>query len=153
MQFRSSALELKKALEELRQISETQAAARLEHLESQAAAVVEAHDELRRLGANQQLDAALSVFARKLQPQLDQIGQESSAFVEQQNGELAAASEISAAKATRAWYMGLALVIVTLIVGAAVLAVVRRGSESLKMLNLRTAEAAEQVSNAAAQVS
>src|SRR5262249_50099337 len=90
-QFRASQLELKKALEELRQISESQAAARLENLDRQAAAALDAHEELRRLGANQQLDAALAVFARKLQPQLDQIGQESSAFVEQQHGELATA--------------------------------------------------------------
>jgi methyl-accepting chemotaxis protein/methyl-accepting chemotaxis protein-1 (serine sensor receptor) len=152
-QFRASQIELKKALEELRQISETQAAARLENLDRKAAAALDAHDELRRLGANQQLDAALGVFARKIQPQLDQIGQESSAFVEQQNGELAAASEISAAKATRAWYTGLALMLITLVVGAGVLAVLRRGNESLKLLNLRTAEAADQVSNAAAQVS
>ncbi len=152
-QFRTSQLRLKKALEELQQISEIQAAARLENLERQAAAVLDAHEELRRLGANQQLDAALAVFGRRLQPQLDQIAQESSTFVEQQNAELAAASEIAAAKSTRAWYMGLALMIITLLVGAAVLTVVRHGNESLKLLTLHTAEAAELVSGAAAQVS
>src|SRR5207244_901645 len=108
----------KKALEELRQMSDNPSAtSRLENLLRQAASVLDAHEELRRLGASQQLDAALGVFTRKLQPQLDQIGQESSTFVEQQNGELAAASEISAAKATRAWYLGVVLMIVTLVVG------------------------------------
>jgi len=152
-QFRTSQVELQKALRELRQISESQAAAQLENLDRQAASVLEAHEELRRFGANQQLDAALGVFARKLQPQLDQIGRESSSFVEQQNRELAAASEISAAKSARAWYVGVLLMLVTVVVGAGVLTVVRRGNESLKLLNLRTAEAAEQVSSAAAQVS
>jgi methyl-accepting chemotaxis protein/methyl-accepting chemotaxis protein-1 (serine sensor receptor) len=43
--------------------------------------------------------------------------------------------------------------LITVVVGAGVLAVVRGGNQSLKLLNLRTAEAADQVSSAAAQVS
>src|SRR5262249_10281010 len=122
-QFRASQVEIKKALDELRPISEAQAEG-LENLDRMTAAALGAHGELRRLGANQQLDAALAVFGRLIQPQLDQIGQESSAFVEQQNRELAAESEIAAAKSTRAWYLGLALMLITVVVGAGVLTLV-----------------------------
>src|SRR5262249_44214653 len=111
------------------------------------------HEELRQAMANQQLDAALSIFGQKVQPQLEEIGRQASSLVDQQNRDLSAASQASADKAVRSRNLTVALLIAGIVVGLGVLWTVQHANQGLKRLASRMAESAEQVSSAASQVS
>src|SRR5258705_3483925 len=114
-----------------------QASSLVRELEQQAASVLDAHEELRRAMANQQLDAALVIFARKVQPRLEEIGQGASALVDQQNGELTAASQGSASKAARLRSLTIGLMLLALSVGGAVLWIDLQANRTLPTLSVR----------------
>src|SRR5579863_982164 len=72
-QFQGPSTRLRKALTDLREMAATgQSASLLQTLERQATSVFEADEELRHAMGNQQLDAALIIFAQKLQPRLEE---------------------------------------------------------------------------------
>jgi methyl-accepting chemotaxis protein/methyl-accepting chemotaxis protein-1 (serine sensor receptor) len=145
---------LRKSLSELRKTSDSRdAAARLQSLEQQASAVMQAHEELRQAMARQQMDAAMVIFAQKVQPSLEEIGRQAVSLVEQQNGELASASAASAAKSARSSTVTIALLLLALGVGAVVLWIVRRVGGALRDLAARMSESAERVSGGASMVS
>ncbi len=153
-QFRVPAEKLRSALSELRAMSTTaESDSSLGRLDQQASAVLQAHDELQHAMASQQLDAALGIFAQKVQPRLEEIGHTSTALVEQQMAELSAASQNSAAESAhlRDWTVGMMLA--ALIAGCVVFWVVRQSNGTLRALAARMAQSAEQVANAASQVS
>jgi methyl-accepting chemotaxis protein len=129
------------------------AVSRLQAFQQQAGAVSQAHEELRQAMANQQMDAAMSIFAKKVEPTLEGIGRQSSAVMDTLVRELATASESAAAKASRMRFIGWGLMLLSLGVGGAVLWVVRQTGGSLKAFSARMAESAEHVANAASQVS
>ncbi len=152
--FQACAAELQKGMRGLHQLAESQeTAALLERLDQQAAAVMDAHGEFRRAMGNQQMDAALGIFAQKLQPQLEEIGRQASSLVDQQNRDLAAASAASAEKSVRAIWTAGGLILIALAVGCGVFLLVRQASSSLRRLAARMSENAEEVANAASQVS
>jgi methyl-accepting chemotaxis protein/methyl-accepting chemotaxis protein-1 (serine sensor receptor) len=152
--FRVRAEGLQKALADLGKLDVTgETAALVRGLDEQASMVLQAHEELRQAMANQQMDAALSIFAQKVQPRLEEIGQQASSLVSQQNRELAAASEASAAKSSRSRNLTVALTLIALCVGVGVFWIVRQANASLMGLYGHLAESAEQVAGAAAQVS
>ena len=145
---------LRKSLAELRKTSDSRdAATRLQSLEQQSSAVTQAHEELRQAMAKQQMDAAMVVFAQKVQPSLEEIGRQAVLLVEQQNGELVSASAASAAKSARTSMVAIALLLLALGVGAAVLWIVRRVGGALRDLAARMSESAERVSGGASMVS
>jgi methyl-accepting chemotaxis protein/methyl-accepting chemotaxis protein-1 (serine sensor receptor) len=153
-QFQSPAMRLQKGLADLRGMSGTgQAATLVQTLERQAGSVLEAHEELRRNLTNQQLDAALSVFAQKVQPRLEEIGRGAATLVDQQNRDLAAASESSAAKSARLRNLTVGLMVLALAVGAAVFSIVKQANGTLRTLAGRMSDSADQVANASSQVS
>ena len=152
--FQVRAADLQKALSELRSGADTAGSGDLlQSLQRQAALVGQAHEELGGAMARQQMDAALGIFAQKVQPRLEEIGRAASSLVDQQNRELAAVSEASAAKSSRSGWLMIALAMIAMLVGGAILWIVHRASEALKRLAARMAESAEEVASAAAQVS
>jgi len=152
--FDATAASLQRALADLHKTASTQEAVTLlKTLDQQALLVLQAHEELRRAMSNGQMDAALSIFAQKVAPSLEQIGRQASSLVEQQNRDLQATSEASAAKSSRSITVTIALAILALGVGGAVFWLVLHTNRSLLRLSTQLAESAQQVAGAAAQVS
>ena len=152
--FRAAADALQKALAELRRVGDARDdRSLLDGLDQQAALVMQAHDEEQQAMANQQMDAALADFSRKAQPRLEEIAKQASAVVERQNRELAAVSEQSQSKASRAQGIIVALLLLGLGVGCGVFWIVTRANRSLTALAVQLAESAEMVAGAASQVS
>ena len=145
---------LRKALADLGKLTESPDASRRIHaLEQQAGLVSQAHEELRQLIANLQMDAGLAIFAQKVLPQLGEIGRQAASLVEQQARDLAQVSHASASKAARTTWITVALLLLGIIAGGGVFWIVRRANRSLRVLAAHMAEDAENVSAAAAQVS
>jgi methyl-accepting chemotaxis protein len=152
--FSQNAANLRKSLSELGKTADSrEAAARLQSLEQQASAVAQAHEELRQAMANQQMDAAMVIFAQKVQPSLEEIGRQAVSLVEQQNRDLASASAASSAKSARSIMVTITLLLIGLGVGAGVLWMVLHVGAALKDLAARMNESAERVSGAASLVS
>ena len=139
---------------QLQKLGATQEASpRLQAFQQQATAVSQAHEELRQAIANQQMDAALSIFAQKVEPTLDGISRQAAAMMDERVRDLATASEAAGARSARVRYAGWGLMLFSLAVGAGVLWVVRQTGGSLQAFSARMAESAEHVANAASQVS
>ena len=152
--FRGRADGLQKAILELSKLAESRdAAAQLKGLEQQAALVAQAHEELQQAMANQQMDVALSIFAQKVQPRLEEVGVQAVSLVDHQNRDMAASAAASAARSSRTTAMTVALMLIALGVGAGVFWTVRNASRSLKELAFRMSQSAENVSGAASMVS
>src|SRR5260370_15636038 len=152
--FGEHAANLGKALSELRKMAGTsEAAARLQSLEQQASLVAQAHEELHKAMASQQMDAGMLIFAQKVQPSLEEIRRQAVSLVEQHTRDLASASAVSSAKSTRSTMVTIALLLIGLGVGAGVLLVVRHAATALKNLAARMSDSAEKVSGAASLVS
>jgi methyl-accepting chemotaxis protein len=153
-QFEAPEEQLRKAIAELERLSDSQdGGGLLERIAGQATLVRQAYDELRQAMANQQLDAALTIFNQKLQPRLEGIAREASSLVERQGSELASASEASAAKSARIRSLTIGLAGLALVVGLFVFWMVRHANVSLQRLTGRMSNSAEKVSTAAGQVS
>jgi methyl-accepting chemotaxis protein/methyl-accepting chemotaxis protein-1 (serine sensor receptor) len=152
--FDQHAANLRKCLAELRKTAnDREAASRLQSLEQQASAVAQAHDALHKAISAQQMDAAMVIFAEKVQPSAEEIGRQAVSLVGQQNNDLAAVSAASSAKSARNATVTIGLLLISLVVGAFVLWMVRRASSSLKELAERMSDSAEKVNGAAALVS
>ena len=151
--FGSYATALQQGLRELHAMSQGQDSADLlTALDRQAAMVLQAHEELSRAVAGQQMDAALKIFAQNVQPRLDEIGRQADSLVEQQNRDLAEVSRAAATKSSRSTWITIGLTLLAVVVGGAVFWIVRQASESLRKFSASLAQSAEQVSNAAGQV-
>ena len=99
-QFKERAASLAPELAGLLRMAEThENASIIRTLDQQASAVLQAHEELRQAMDNQRMDAALGIFANKVQPRLELIGRQAISLVQQQNLELTAASAAASAKA------------------------------------------------------
>jgi methyl-accepting chemotaxis protein len=152
--FRAPQERLQNALAELTRLSGARdAGGLLARIEQQAALVRQAHEELRQAMANQQLDSALAIFGQRLQPRLEGIAREASSLVDQQNKELAAASEASTTKAARIRNLTIGLAALAVAVGCVIFWMVRGANVGLQMLAARMSQSAERVANAAGQVS
>jgi methyl-accepting chemotaxis protein/methyl-accepting chemotaxis protein-1 (serine sensor receptor) len=152
--FQAAADGLRKALTELRQVSDSaESRALLDGLDQQASLVLQAHEEEEQAIANKQMDAALSSFAQKLQPRLEEISKRASAVVERQNSALAAVSEQSRTSASQIEGLVVVLLLISVLVGSVVLWLVMRSNQSLAGFAGRLAENAELVAGAASQVS
>ena len=125
----------------------------LQNLNQQAAGVQQSAEELRQAMANQQMDAALAIFARKVLPGLEAIGLQAAALVQRQNLDLAAASADSSVKAARSIRITIAVLVIACGVGAVVFWLVLQANRSLKRLSGKMWDSADQVASAAAQVS
>src|SRR6476619_2794753 len=83
--FNARAEALRNALSNLKKLAETRAASdRVQALDQQAVLVQQAHLELSQAVANQHMDAGLVIFAQKVVPRLEEIGNQATALVEQQ---------------------------------------------------------------------
>jgi methyl-accepting chemotaxis protein/methyl-accepting chemotaxis protein-1 (serine sensor receptor) len=152
--FRERAQRLQRALEDLRGLADSaETSALVQTLTQQASVVNQAHAELSQAMANQQMDAAMTIFSDKVVPRLDEIGRRASELVEQENRELATAAEESARTASRGLFITLGLAILGLVVGGLLFAIVRKANYSLRGLARRVAESAERVAEGASQIS
>ncbi len=152
--FQTASSNLQKSLSELDRLAETaDTRSELSALEQQAALAMQAHEEQQRAMSGQQMDAALDIFARKMQPQLAEISKQAAVLVERETREMASASAESAAGAARIETVVIALAIVALAAGCVVFWAVKNADRGLKALAARMDESAEQVAGAAAQVS
>jgi len=152
--FQQQAGTLRQSIAELRKSDDSrEASQQLHSLEQQALLVTQAHEELGRAMANQQMDAALVIFSQKVQPGLEEISRQAVSLVDRVNHDLAAASAATAAKAARSTEITVILLLVGLAFGAGVLWLVQGAGRSLKLLTARMSESAERVSGAASQVS
>jgi methyl-accepting chemotaxis protein len=153
-QFREPQDRLQNAMTELRRFSDNGGSdGLLQRVEQQAALVRQAQQELRQAMANQQLDAALAIFAQKLQPRLEGIAREGSSLVDEQNRELGATSEASAAKSARLRNLTIGTSLLAVGVGCFIFWMVRQANVGLQLLAGRMAQSAEKVATAAGQVS
>ncbi len=152
--FEQSGTNLQNALAELhKRATNAEAMTLLSMLDQHAVQVLQAHQELQRAVSNNQLDAALSIFAGKVAPCLEQIGVQASALVEQQNRELQATSASVAAKSSRNIAVTVALMLLATGVGSAVFWLVLHANRSLLHFSRQLAQSAQQVAGAASQVS
>jgi len=152
--FQQRAESLGKALGELLDMAENgEAASLIRTLGEEAQQATQAHLELRQAMSNQQMDAALAIFAQKVQPLLEQIGKEGASLVEQQSRELTEASAAAAAKSARSRLIMITLGLVALLTGVVLYWFVHQGSIALQRFSARMAESAQQVEGAASQVS
>ena len=152
-QFQQPADRLQKALEHLRPMALAgEADALLQNLEARSSEVQQSHEELKRAMASQQLDAALVIFAQKVQPRLEEIGRTASSLVDQQNRDLSAQSAAAAAKSSRAVALTVGLALLGLLFGGGVLWIVREVNVSLHRLADRMADSARHVAGAASNV-
>jgi len=153
-QFRDPQNRIQNALAELRRLSGTsESNSTLQRVEQQAGLVAQAQEELRQAMANQQLDSALSIFAQKLQPRLAGIAREASALVDEQNRELAAASEASAGRSVRTRNLMVGLAALAVGVALFIFWMVRGANAGLQHLAARLSGSAGRVATAAGQVS
>ena len=153
-QFQEAQKRIQSALGDMRKVAQTaEAETILDALDEQAALVTQAHAELRQAMGKQQMDAALNIFAQKVQPRLEEIGSNAANLRDQQYRDLSAASAASAAKSARGRNLTLGLMLLALAVGAAVFWVVRQTNGSLQNVAGRLSQSAEHVSSAASQVS
>jgi len=145
---------LQKALSDLQSLDDgRELAAVVRTLQQQASSVMQASDELSQAMSSQQLDRAISVFAERVLPRLEEIGREASVLVEQQNRDLASVSAAAAGKEVRVRAIIIALMLLALVAGGIVLWVVSQANQGLRRLAGNMAEGAEQVAGAALQVS
>ena len=152
--FQADAGTLQKALDELTQLAEGgEADSTVKALNQQATLVLQGHEELSRAVATDKMDAALEAFNQKVQPRLEEMSKAATSLVEQENRELASASEASASEATRSMAATVAVMLLALGVGIGVLMIVRQANSSLKVLSARIADSASHVASAAKQVS
>jgi methyl-accepting chemotaxis protein/methyl-accepting chemotaxis protein-1 (serine sensor receptor) len=152
--FRQTEETLRKALADLKKLSDTKEASQsLQAFERQASVVAEAHEQLRQAMAAEKMDAALSIFAQTVQPRLEEIGRQASAMMDERDRELSAASVASQSKAVWVRNLTLGLMLLALCVGGAVLWVVRGANGSLRSLAARIDESAGHVAHTASQVS
>ncbi len=112
-----------------------------------------AQEELRRAMSGQQMDAALSIFAQRVQPSLEEIASQAGSLVEQENLELNQFAQASASSAGSASLLTILFGIGAMVIGAGMFWVVHSASRSLQRLAGQLSESAEQVSGAASQVS
>ena len=153
-QCRSRAEGVQKALSELSKMAQSrEESARLQSMNQQAVMVMQAHEEMRQAMANQQMDAGMAIFSQKVQPRLEEIGQQGRELVDRENRALAAASQSSAALSTRSRAVILVLLLLAFGVGVGVFWTVRHASNSLRDLASRMSHSAENVSSAAGLVS
>jgi methyl-accepting chemotaxis protein len=153
-QFVTPQTRIQEAIADLRRLSgKTDSIDILERVEQQALLVRQSQQELRQAMANQQLDAALAIFGQKLQPRLEGIAREASSLVDEQNRELAAASEASAGRSVRTRNLTIALAVLALAVALLILVMVRHANTALQQLGARMSRSAEMVATAAGQVS
>jgi len=153
-QFREPQNRIQNALAELRQLSrKSESGSALERVEQQAGLVIQAQEELRQAMANQQLDSALNIFGQKLQPRLAGIAREASSLVDEQNRELAAATEASAGTAARTRNITIGLAALALVAALFIFWMVRGANVGLQHLAARLSGSAERVASAAGQVS
>ncbi len=152
--FQTVQQRMQQDLAQLQKLMATQEArTRLRAFEQQSSAVAQAHEEFRQAMANQQMDAAISIFGQKVEPTLDGITRQAGAMMDEQIREMASASGAAAAKSTRVRYAAWGLMLLSLAIGVAVLWVVRQTGASLQRFSVRMAESAEHVASAASQVS
>ena len=152
--FRARAQRLQRALEDLRGLADsTETSGLVQTLTQQASMVNQAHAELSQAMANQQMDAAMTIFSDKVLPRLEEIGRRASELVEQENRQLATVAEESAGTASRGLVITLGLAILGLAVGGLLFAIVRKANYSLRGLARRVAESAERVAEGASQIS
>ena len=152
--FQANAESLQKNLASLRLLAESpESLSILRTLEQQTSSALEAHEEFRRGMSNQQMDAAMAVFSQKVQPRLEEIGQQATTLVNEQSRELADASAASSSRSASARYLGILLTLMALAVGCGVFWLVKQASFSLRTLSERMSENAEEVAGAALQVS
>jgi methyl-accepting chemotaxis protein len=152
--FRDAEAKLQSSLAELSRLAATaQATAIIQSLTKESASMKEGQQELQKAMSSQQMDAALTIFAQKVQPRLEQIGKQAVSLVDQQNRELAAASAASSSTASRSLNILILLAVLAIGIGGGVLWVVRDADSSLRGLSARIDESASQVKNAASQVS
>lgn len=153
-QFQQPADRLRKALDELRPMaSGGDNEGLIQNLVARKSDVLQSHDELQRAIASQHLDAALAIFAQKVQPHLEEISRAASALDDHQSRDLSLESAASSAKASRAVAVTCGLAVLGLLFGVAVLLLVRQVNASLRSLADRMAEAARRVGGAASNVS
>ncbi len=153
-QFQQPADRLRRALDELRAMALAgEADTLLQNLVARNSEVQQSHEDLKRAMASLQLDAALDIFARQVQPHLDEIGRAASSLVEQQNRDLSAQSSAAAAKTSRAVALTVGLAVLVFLFGGVVLWIVRQVNTSLRRLAERMSEAARHVGGAASNVS
>jgi methyl-accepting chemotaxis protein len=144
---------LARSLEEALSLAPNKETASLiEALKRESVTATEAHRELRAALDGQRIDAALDTFARRIEPQLAQVGVKAASLVENANRDLATASAASASKSARTRAITVVLMLIALAAGGTVFWSVRHASRSLRRFSGRIADSAEQVSSAASQI-
>jgi methyl-accepting chemotaxis protein len=152
--FQSRGDALQRALADLKRLADGgETATRIHALEQQTTSVLQGHAELHQAINNQQMDAALAIFAQKVQPSLEEIGRQATDLVDRQNRDLASTSAASLDKSAHARNIGVVLALIALAVGAGIFLIVHNANEALKRLTSRLSQSAENVSSTAAQVS
>jgi methyl-accepting chemotaxis protein len=152
--FQNPQQQLRRSLDELLKLSDSAGTtATLRKLSDNAGAAAQAQEELHQAMARQQMDAALAIFAQKVQPSLEESARQAQVLVDQENRELNQFSQASASSASAASLFTILLGLGAMVIGAGMLWVVHKANRSLQHLAGQLSESAVQVAGAASQVS
>lgn len=152
--FHESLAQLKRRLEEFTPLIETAEARRLiDDLQGTAASIASSHQELYRLVREDNNEAAAQFLKEKLFPLAAQANASAERLLIQQERLLATVSDAAETSVSRTRWIAVLLIGLTVLVGAAVVLIVRQTNAALRQAVMDLAEGAEQTASAAAQVS
>jgi methyl-accepting chemotaxis protein/methyl-accepting chemotaxis protein-1 (serine sensor receptor) len=152
-QFREQAGILSSSLTEALSLTKNpEIATALKALQSDSVATTQAHEELEAAINGGRLDAALEIFASRIENRLEQSRTKAASLAKMADRELEEATAASATKSAGARTTTIVLMLVALGAGGVVFWAVRQAGDSLRRFSGRIADSAGQVSTASTQV-
>ena len=153
-QFRETAEKAKKDLDEFAPLAETAEGKRLvEELRSAADRIQQAHEDLYRLASSGQTEAAVQEFMDRALPAATQGRSVVERLNAQQSDLMAAVGKSAEASVSQSRWTTIVMIVLSLLVAAVVVFIVRQINQSLRHAVSELSEGAEQTASAAGQVS
>ncbi|MDR3698778.1 MAG: methyl-accepting chemotaxis protein [Candidatus Sulfopaludibacter sp.] len=144
---------LMRNIQEFRQLITTEQGRKLiEELAGTSESMVALHQEVYKLAASGNAEAAAAVAKEKMVPIVQHAGQTAHSLLDQQSDLMAKVIEATAADVTSDRRLMVTMAVLLLLVGAVIVAVVRRINTDLQQTAEELGESAAQVASAAGQV-
>jgi methyl-accepting chemotaxis protein/methyl-accepting chemotaxis protein-1 (serine sensor receptor) len=153
-EFGQSVARFKKCVDEFVPLIETAEARRMiQELQTDVETIAQSHDDLYRLAAGGQIEAAAEVLRTKSMPLILKAKATTEQLVQQQGELMAVATKSAESSVSQNRWITTLMIGLSLLVGAVVVYIVRQINKSLRQAVTELSEGAEQVATAAGQVS
>lgn len=152
--FEESAARLKKRIDEYLTLVETETDRRqVFELQSSATKIVSGHAEYyRQLTSSGQAEAAQALYIGTQMPLLNRVSSAADQFTQRENAAMTDMREQAKSTASTIRWITFTMIVLSLLVGVAILFVVRRINGQLRQIVAELSQGAEQVASAASQV-